>query len=124
MQNLERDSVYGLMWRVGLGALLSSVDVATDIYVVGTYYSEGLNEQANVMLGMISANLVVQLFVVLVQYQKKRWTGKLKEALITLLFMRPIVDAYRISTSHEDDETTFDPLLEMIINRVSVMKRV
>ena len=111
-------SIYGLVWRVGIGALLSSVDASTDIYVVGTYYSEGLNRQANAMLAMISANLIIQLLIVFAQNQNKRWKVKLKEALITLLFMRPIVDAYRISTSHDDDETAVDPLVELIINKV------
>ena len=98
--------------------MLSSVDAATDIYVVGTYYSEGLNTQANAMLGMISANLFIQLLIVLAQNQKKRWTVKLKEVIITLLFLRPVVDAYRISTTHDDVETTVDPLAEMLINKV------
>ena len=111
--------MYGLVWRVGVGALLSSVDAATDIYVVGTYYSEGLNGQASAMLGMISVNLFIQILVVLAQYQKKRWAVKLKEALITLLFLRPIVDAYRISTNYNDFESTMDPLTEMIMNKVS-----
>ena len=110
--------MYGLVWRVGVGALLSSVDAATDIYVVGTYYSEGLNRQANAMLGMIGANLICQLLIVLAQYQKKRWTVKLKEALITLLFLRPIVDAYRISTNYDYADASFDPLAEMIMNKV------
>ena len=103
--------MYGLVWRVGVGALLSSVDAATDIYVVGKYYSEGLNTQANAMLGMISANLIIQLLTVLAVYQRKRWTVKLKEVMITLLFLRPIVDAYRMSTAHDDGETTVDSLV-------------
>ena len=112
--------MYGLVWRVGVGALLSSVDAATDIYVVGTYYSEGLNGQANAMLGMISVNLFIQILVVLAQYQKKSLAVKLKEALITLLFLRPIVDAYRIGTNYDDDMTTVDPLAEMLINKVRI----
>ena len=120
MQNLARDSVYGLVWRVGVGALLSSVDAATDIYVVGTYYSEGLHGQANAMLGMISTNLVIQLLIVFAQYQKKRWTVKLKEALITLLFLRPTVDAYRVGTNVEDEEATVDTLSEMFFNKVRI----
>ena len=112
--------MYGLVWRVGVGAVLSSVDAATDIYVVGTYYSEGLNTQANTMLGMISANLIIQILFVLAQNQKKRWTVKLKEALITLLFLRPVVDAFRVSTNHDDEEATVDPLAEMLINKVRI----
>ena len=38
----------------------------------------------------------------------------------SLLLLRPIVDAFRISTNHDDDiETTIDPLTEMVINKVS-----
>ena len=110
--------MYGLVWRVAVGAVLSSVDTATDIYVVGTYYSEGLNVQANAMLGMIGANVIIQLLIVFAQYQKKRWTVKLKEALITLLFLRPVVDAYRISSNYNDNKTTVDPLAEMFFNKV------
>ena len=117
---MERDSVYGLVWRVGVGALLSSVDAATDIFVVGTYYSEGLHRQANAMLGMISANLAIQLLIVLAVYQKKKWTVKLKEALITLLFLRPTVDAYRVGTNVEDEEATVDTLSEMFFNKVRI----
>ena len=94
------------------------MDAATDIYVVGTYYSEGLNGKANMMLGMISTNLIIQLLIVLGQYQKKRWTVKLKEALITLLFLRPTVDAYRVGTNVEDEEATVDTLSEMFFNKV------
>ena len=100
------------------------MDAATDIYVVGTYYSEGLNTQAHAILGMISANLIIQLLIVLGQYQKKRWTVKLKEALITLLFLRPIVDAFRISTNHDDIEVAIDPLSEMLTNKVSLLKEI
>ena len=110
--------MYGLVWRVGVGALLSSVDAATDIYVVATYYSEGLNGQANAMLGMISANLIIQFLIVLAQYQKKRWTVKLKESIITLLFLRPIVDAYRIGTQYDDKDVAYDSISEMIGNKV------
>ena len=96
------------------------MDAATDIYVVGTYYSEGLNGQANAMLGMIGTNLIIQLIIVLAQCQKKRWTVKLKEVQITLLFLRPVVDAFRVSTNHDDEEATVDPLAEMLINKVRI----
>ena len=42
---------------------------------------------------------------------------KVKEALISLFFLRPAVDAYRVSTIHEDDGTTIDPLSEMMLNK-------
>ena len=50
-------------------------------------------------------------------YQKKSWSVKLEEALITIFFLRPAVDAYRVSTNHEDSETTTDSLSELIYNK-------
>ena len=41
----------------------------------------------------------------------------LKEGLITLLFMRPFVDAWRVHKKHKDSETTFDTLTEMMANK-------
>ena len=41
----------------------------------------------------------------------------MKEALYTLFFLRPAVDAYRVSTSHEDEDATIDPLSEIILNK-------
>jgi len=58
---------------------------------------------------MITTNLILQLFTVMAQYQ----TIKLREAAITLSFLRPAVDAYRVSTNHEDDEATMNCLTEM-----------
>ena len=98
---------------------MSTVDAATDIYVLGTYYSaEGLQKQANVMLSLICVNMGVQIFVLLGQHKRKNWKVKMKKVLISLLFFRPIVDAFRLSTNHKDPDAVFDSLSEMIINKV------
>ena len=74
--------------------------------------------QANAMLTMIILNMCFQILFVFGQYQKKNWKMKLKEMLICILFLRPSVDAYRVSTNHEDSEATIEPLIEMIVNKV------
>ena len=71
------------------------------------------------MLAMISTNMAMQILVVLGQYNKKSWKVKLKETIICLLFLRPAVDAYRVSTNHDDSELTIDSLHEMVCNKVS-----
>ena len=120
--NTLRDTIYGTVFRVAFGAALSTIDAATDIYVITTYYeSLDLIGQANTLLGMISANMFIQLLVVMAQYQKKTVAVKFQEALITLLFLRPTVDAYRVSTDHEDDGATLGSLVEMLINKVSAV---
>ena len=113
-----RDSIYGMVYRVSVGALLSMIDAATDIYVISTYYqSVELYGQANAMLAMLLVNASLQLLSVYSQYKRKSWSVIGKEALITLLFLRPAVDAYRVATNHEDDEATFDSLAEMVLNK-------
>ena len=95
------------------------LDALTDIYIISTYYNtKGLRGQANAMLAMIVTNMGIQIIIVLAQYKKKSWKVQVKEVLISLLLLRPIVDAYRVSTNYEDSEASFDPLAEMIANKV------
>ena len=72
--NTLRDSVYGMMYRVSVGAALSTIDAATDIYVITTYYaSNELHSQGNALLAMITSNMIFQLLIVQGTYQKKSW---------------------------------------------------
>jgi len=103
---------------VSVGAILSTVDAATDIYVIAAYYqSPELVNKANVLLAMIILNIFNQLLVAYNQYKKKSWTVLIKEVLTTLFFLHPAVDAYRISTNHKDDDTLIDPLAELVLNK-------
>ena len=112
-------SIYGMVWRVSVGAALSMLDAVTDIYMISNYYNtEGLRGQANVMIAMVATNMGIQMLCVLGQYKKKSWGVKVKEVLICLFFLRPAVDAFRVSTNHKDRESTIDPLIEMITNKV------
>jgi len=118
--NLMRDSIYGMLFRVTVGAVLSTTDAVTDIYVIRKYYqSEELYGQANAMLAMLLGNIIVQLAPVYTQYRRKSWLVIGKEVLITMAFLRPAVDAYRVSTNHEDEEASFDQLAELLMNKVS-----
>jgi len=116
--NLLRDNKFGMVFRVSVGALLSTVDAATDIYVISTYYqSKELYGQANAMLAMLLVNMLFQLTVIFGQYKEKKWSVFVKEVVINLFFLRPAVDAYRVSTNHVDDEVTFDQLSELVLNK-------
>ena len=113
--NLLRDSKWGMVLRVSVGAILSMLDAGTDIYTIGTYYmSDKLTWQANAMLAMLSINMFAQILIVLAIYRKQPWPTKLKEILICLTFLRPAVDAYRVSTNHEDKISLSNPFQEMI----------
>ena len=108
--------------RVSVGAVLSTVDAGSDLFVLSTYYREDLILQANILLTMISINIFLQIFLVLAQYRRKNWKTKLRELLISLLFLRPAVDAFRVSTNHDDSEMTFEPFSEMCFNKVRQVK--
>ena len=120
-KNMKRDSIYGTVYWVGIGALLSVTGVAADLYVVSTYYqSDELIRKANALLAMMSVNIFVQLVSVVAQYgSSKSWTKMLKGTAIFLLFMRPIVDAYRIGKDDENDKhkTTVSSMSYMILNK-------
>ena len=108
-----------MVWRVSVGAALSMLDAVSDIYVISNYYNtEGLRGQANAMLAMLVMNMGLQILFALALYKKKSWKVKVKEALICLFFLRPAVDAHRVSTNYKDSETMGDPLVEMIFNKV------
>jgi len=117
--NLIRDNPFGLFFRVLVGAALSMIDAATDIYVITKYYqSDALIDQAQALLAMISTNLFIQILCVFALYKKKSLASKLKEIMITLLFLRPAVDAYRLSSNQDDDDVTIGRLEEMIGNKM------
>jgi len=97
--------------------MLSTVDVLTDAYMIYLYHTKGLENEALNLLLMLGTNMLVQIILVCIQYSNKNWRGKTKEILITLLFLRPIVDAYRIHFKVEDSQIRFDPLTEMILNK-------
>ena len=112
--NTLKDSIYGTVYRVSVGAFFSTLDAATDIFTVRSYYANGLGGRANALLIMISLNALLQtLSSILVQYKKKNWDVKVKEAMINIFFLRPAVDAYRVSTNHEDNDLLTDPLTEV-----------
>ena len=93
--SLLRNSMYGTVYRVSIGAVSSTVDAATDIYVIFTYYeTDALVGRANTLLAMICMNMFFQLIAVRHQHKKKSTAVKSKELLITLLFLRPAVDAF------------------------------
>jgi len=96
---------------------LTTVDTMTDVYMIYLYKVNGLHSYANTMIAMISLNTFIQMLTVLALNKKKSWKAVLKEGLITLLFIRPFVDAWRVHNKHEDSETVIDPLRIMIINK-------
>ena len=67
--NTIRDSPFGMVARVFLGAFLSITDEATDLVVILNYYKD-LVAQANALLIMVSLSMFCQFFVAMGTYAR------------------------------------------------------
>jgi len=95
---------WGLKMRVTMGAGLSILDMATDIFVIVGYMREEETEGYGwSLLLMIVASMVLQLLLVFVQNRKKPWTMA-KEMLIVVTAAKPAVDCLRVVVGQEMDE--------------------
>ena len=96
------------------------MDAATNIYTVATYYkSDELVGQANALLVMVVTNILIQMSIVHAQNKKTSARKMLMEAMISLSFLRPAVDAYRVCMNHKDSDSAVDSLDLMIFNKVT-----
>ena len=118
--NMLRDNKFGMLFRVCSSAVLSIFDAVTDIYVVIQYrQSAELYGRANALMAMLATNITIQVLFAYGQYSKKSWGGRFREMLYSLLFLRPAIDAYRVSTNHIPKEVLMDPLTELMFNKAS-----
>jgi len=107
----------GLAKRVALGALLSIMDMLSDLWVITSYYAEGNNSGATALLAMILTSTAFQMIVVIGQNRKKsRWI-MFREVMFVLTFVKPGVDAYRVATGYVDEDATVNPLVEMALSK-------
>ena len=85
--------------------------------MIKLYFSEGLDDSAITMMTMLATNTVCQMFIVLGIYQKKSWKRIMKELLITIFFLRPFVDCYRVKANVKDETMSLDAVEEMMVNK-------
>jgi len=109
----------GLAKRVTLGALLSIMDMITDVGVINKYRASGKTSQANSLIAMIGSSIAAQLlFTYGFNIKKSKWVI-LREVGFIVTFLKPAVDAYRVATGYEDKDSTVSPLLEMVAGKAT-----
>ena len=110
---------WGLKMRVSMGAGLSILDMATDIFVMWVYMGkEETKGYGDSLLGMIVAGMVLQLVLVFAQ-NKKTPLKMLKEMLIVMLGVKPAVDCYRVCAGHEmQQHHAVDPQTELVATKM------
>ena len=109
---------WGLKMRVTMGASLSIMDMATDIFVIWGYMGEEETKGYGwSLLGMVVASVVLQLALVFMQNKGKPW-AMAKEMLIVVTLMKAAVDAFRVASGHTMDEHhAVDAKTELMITK-------
>ena len=113
---------WGLKMRVIIGAGLSMLDMATDIFVILRYMGKEDTEGYGwSLLGMVIASMVMQLLVVFGQNKKKPWVMA-KEMLIVLTGLKPGYDAAKVCSNQEMAEHhAFSAKTELVTTKCAEM---
>jgi len=109
---------WGLMFRVSTGALLSVVDVVTDVVVIVGYMGkEETRGYGLTLLLCLVFSVLLQILLVSVQ-NSGNWLIVLREILVVLVGVKPGVDAYRVVTLTEKGEGQLvDAKTELVISK-------
>jgi hypothetical protein len=109
--------VWGVKFRVYLGAFTGTSDSITDIFMIGVYISQGRFGFAYFVLGMIVLSMLMQLALVYLQHKTKP-TDLAKEMALTLCFLKPATDAWKISSGKEQEpDQIIDPFMEFTVGK-------
>jgi hypothetical protein len=110
----------GLRLRLGIGAVFSFGDMASDMNNTVSMLRAGNSLGAAIMLGLIALNLAFQGLVVIVQTAHRGWRVVLWELFLVLSLLKPAIDVIRVAGGEEHIEgAPIDPFVEMVICKVS-----
>ena len=116
---------WGLKMRVIMGAGLSIMDMATDIFVIWGYMNgEETKGYGWSLLGMVVVSMAFQLLLVFMQNSKKPW-ALTKEVLVVLTFMKVrggasgVLSGCKLETSSADRQR--DCFLAILLSRTPQM---
>ncbi|GMH57077.1 hypothetical protein TrLO_g11426 [Triparma laevis f. longispina] len=89
-------SNFGLRLRVGGGALLSTIDLITDMYMTTQFFNtEGEEGYGRVNAWLIGVTLLLQILVAFAQNSKKL-SLFVQETIAILIGFKPALDAYKV----------------------------
>ena len=85
-----RTAPSGLMWRVGLGSVLSVVDIITDVNVMLTFRSGGAGQKVYylAMLVSLGSSVLLQIIITIMQNKGREGSSLAKELFWTVLFLK------------------------------------
>jgi hypothetical protein len=120
-QDILSSAPWGVVWRVSIGAVLSLLDVGSDLSVVGLYLEDDSQRVfGKALIGMILANLGFQILICFVQ-QRRNPKEFFREVGLVVLGLKPGYDAYRVATTQVNKLGIVDAKTEMMICKCSEM---
>jgi hypothetical protein len=106
----------GLKLRLGIGAVFSIGDMASDAVQIVALFLAGQSLRAFALLAMIVMNLAVQALTVVHQTAHLGWRAIWWELSVVFSLLKPAIDAVRVASGVEQVEgALFDPFVEMMI---------
>ncbi|GMH88548.1 hypothetical protein TrVE_jg6992 [Triparma verrucosa] len=108
----------GLKLRVTGGALLSTIDLITDVYMTIVFLStEGQEGYGRINACLIGTTLLFQIFAAYVQNSQRR-SHFFKDALCIICGFKPALDAYRVGSGQDREEhQQMTPLQDMTVHK-------
>jgi hypothetical protein len=115
---LMDNSPFGLKMRVGVGAVVSIVDMVSDVIMVVSFLSAGQISAAYGTIAMVGLNMLLQMVVAVYQNKHRGWLAVAFEVGFILCFLKAPVDAYRVASGHKRQQgDPVDPLVVLAIGK-------
>jgi hypothetical protein len=110
----------GLKLRLGIGALFSFGDMASDLTQIVQMFLSGHSGMAFALILMVGMNLAFQALIAILQTAHRGWKEVLYEVFLVLSLLKPVIDAIRVAGGAEHvDGAPFDPSNELAAAKVS-----
>ena len=111
-----------MKFRVYFGAIISLLDVYTDIESIVRFFDEGNDHFAYANIVFVGVSLFGQLVCVWLQTRKRGWKTVAYEIMIVLSMLKPAIDAKRVTSGDiQEENTLFDPQIENTITKCAEM---
>ena len=98
-----RTAPWGLMWRVGLGSVLSIIDIVTDINVILNFRAGGEEQRTyyHAMLASLCGCWGLQILFTIMQNKGREGSALAKELFWTVLFLKSPRDAFKVRETEQ-----------------------
>ena len=108
-------ALWGMAWKVGFGATLGVLDVATDIFAIANFTMQGNHRYASAVIASVSVSMATQAFCIYVMKKKRGVLVVSKEFFFLFTGLKPAIDAFRVlSGTKARTGDLFDPLTELL----------